>query len=184
MPANPNGSIDRITLVAPADVVGGVPFRVGRLLFIPTVTTAEGELVACETSGVCAMSKAAVEMTAGDALFFDEGDEQVTNVPGNLPFFGYALEDAESGADTVRTMFTPYVDVGVREAVSGTVGDLDDLDTTDKATVVDAINEVYGIADGASDKIGGALSTLNTTDKASLIAAINELVTRVEALEP
>ena len=140
-------------------------------------------MVACETSGICAMGKAAVEIEAGASLFWDEDDEVVTNVAGNRPFFGYALEDAESGADTVRAMFVPYVDLGLREAVEGTVGDLADLDTTDKDTVVDSINEVYGIADGASDKIGGALSTLTTTDKTSLIAAINELVTRVAALE-
>lgn len=183
MPANPNGSIDRITIVAPDDVTGGIPFQVGRLLLIPIVTTAEGDLVACDTSGVCTPDKAAVEIEAGEALFWDAAEKEVTNVPGSLPFYGYALEDAVSGTDSVRAMFTPYVDLGVREVLASTIGDLGDLDTTDKSDVVDAINEVFGIADGASNKIGGALSTLTTTNKASLIAAINELVTRVAALE-
>lgn len=51
------------------------------------------------------------------------------------------------------------------------VGDLSGLDTTDKASVVAAINEVLGNV--------GSLSTLTTSSKASAVAAINEVLGKV-----
>lgn len=54
-------------------------------------------------------------------------------------------------------------------------GDLTALSTTDKSSLVAALNEIVAEL--------GTLSGLNTTAKASLVAALNELVGRVSSLE-
>jgi len=53
---------------------------------------------------------------------------------------------------------------------SSVVGDLQDLTTTDKSSVVGAVNEVNGKA----NKIGD-LTNLTTTDKTSIVNAVNEV---------
>lgn len=53
------------------------------------------------------------------------------------------------------------------------IGDLTELDTTDKTSVVNAINEVFNDISGDSTKIGD-LNNLHTTDKTNLVNAINE----------
>jgi hypothetical protein len=75
------------------------------------------------------------------------------------------------------------------------VGSLATLNTSEKASVVGAINENFAaIAAGpvagsitntalATDVKVGSLATLTTAAKGSIVAAINELVTRVAALE-
>ena len=52
------------------------------------------------------------------------------------------------------------------------IGDLTDLDTTDKDNLVDAINEVLATI----TNISGDLTDLNTTDKDNLVDAINEVL--------
>lgn len=58
------------------------------------------------------------------------------------------------------------------QTISDIVGDLSDLATTDKSSVVDAINEVIQTF---SDIIG-SLSDLTTTDKTSIVNSINEVL--------
>ncbi len=53
---------------------------------------------------------------------------------------------------------------------SSTVGDLSDLTTTSKTNVVSAINEVNGKANTIGD-----LTNLTTTDKSSVVGAVNEV---------
>lgn len=53
------------------------------------------------------------------------------------------------------------------------IGNLNELDTTDKTSVVNAINEVFNDVSGDSTKIGN-LTDLHTTDKTNLVNAINE----------
>ena len=55
----------------------------------------------------------------------------------------------------------------VLQTLTNTTGDLTDLNTTDKDNLVDAINELVANI--------GDLTTLNTTDKTSTVAAINEV---------
>ena len=59
-------------------------------------------------------------------------------------------------------------------ATTGMVGDLNNLLTTDKDNLVDAINEIVGTAGGTSANIGN-LNNLNTEDKSSIVNAINEV---------
>ena len=65
--------------------------------------------------------------------------------------------------------------------VVSTIGDLTDLTTTDKSSVVNAINEVINnmslMALDLNNKIGD-LTTLTTTDKSSLVNAVNEVAAR------
>ena len=72
----------------------------------------------------------------------------------------------------------------VQEAIDEVVddiGDLSDLETTDKSDIVSAINEVNGITDDLQTAISGAvedigdLSDLETTTKTDLVSAINEV---------
>ena len=62
------------------------------------------------------------------------------------------------------------------------IGDLTTLKTTDKTTIVNALNEVYDALVDLTDKVGD-ITTLTTTDKTSVVNAINELVTKVNAMK-
>lgn len=75
------------------------------------------------------------------------------------------------------------------EAIHNAVGVLSELNTTDKSSIVNAINEVLStlntdvininqLLDGISSEIG-TLSNLTTTDKTNLVNAINEVKTGV-----
>lgn len=55
------------------------------------------------------------------------------------------------------------------------VGHLDDLLTTDKTSIVNAINELFNAIGSGSSAVGD-LNDLLTTDKTSIVNAINELV--------
>ena len=54
------------------------------------------------------------------------------------------------------------------------IGTLNNLTTTDKTSLVNAINEIDSNADNNSSNIG-TMNSLNTTDKTSLVNAINEV---------
>ena len=54
------------------------------------------------------------------------------------------------------------------------IGNLENLDTTNKETLVSAINEVKGMSDDNNDKIGD-LQELDTTNKENLVSAVNEV---------
>lgn len=58
------------------------------------------------------------------------------------------------------------------------VGDLDSLNTTDKDSVVDAINEVVASVSTVNGKVGD-VGTLDTTEQSDVVGAINEVVTSV-----
>ena len=68
------------------------------------------------------------------------------------------------------------------EVVSDKLGDLATLKTTDKTTVVNALNEVYDALADLTTNVGD-ITLLTTTDKTSVVNAINELVTTIGALK-
>lgn len=68
------------------------------------------------------------------------------------------------------------------KVVSDKLGDLATLKTTDKTTVVNALNEVYDALVELSDNVGD-ITLLTTTDKTSVVNAINELATTIGALK-
>ena len=72
--------------------------------------------------------------------------------------------------------------------IENKIGDLYDLSTTDKSTIVAAINEVVSSVNDVVNAITdiateiGDLSFLSTTDKTSIVNAINELNTSINAI--
>lgn len=64
---------------------------------------------------------------------------------------------------TVELFIHDYV-----TALTDVIGDLDDLNTTDKSSIVNALNEVIATI--------GDLGDLNTTDKTNIVNAINEVL--------
>ena len=66
------------------------------------------------------------------------------------------------------------------QAVDAKVGDLGDLETTDKSSVVNAINELANGGSAADGKIGD-LTTLTTDAKDTLVNAINEVDAHADA---
>lgn len=61
-------------------------------------------------------------------------------------------------------------------AIETMIGDLNDLTTTDKDSIVDAINEMVAAVGTLTTNIGD-LNDLDTTDKTSIVNAINEALT-------
>lgn len=74
---------------------------------------------------------------------------------------------------TVEMFISDYINM-----VLNVIGDLTDLNTTDKDSIVDAINEVLQKLNDTT----GNLNDLSTTDKDNLVDAINELYTDITTL--
>ena len=68
------------------------------------------------------------------------------------------------------------------KTITDTIGDLDDLTTTDKDSIVDAINELVSALSTLSNNLGD-LNVLVTTDKDSAVGAINELAGEITSLK-
>ena len=111
--------------------------------------------------------------TAGDWLVWGDtlykalvnitpGDTYV--VDGNIEHF--TMEELVGHLDDLLTTDKTSIVNAINELASRT-GELDDLTTTDKTSIVNAINEL--------DSRTGELNDLATTDKSSIVNAINEL---------
>lgn len=98
-----------------------------------------------------------------------DGNVVVAKADGTIEDGGVALADLATKDELTQVSNTK-------------VGDLGTLDTTEKGSVVGAINEVKGNIDDLDEKIGD-LTGLTTTDKDSVVDAINEIEGKVEALE-
>lgn len=90
--------------------------------------------------------KALVNITAGDTYV----------VGSNIEHF------------TIEDLYNSYLNMIAM--IMSIIGDLDDLATTDKTSIVNAINDVVNV-------IIGDLDNLNTTDKSSVVNAINAALT-------
>lgn len=71
---------------------------------------------------------------------------------------------------TVEMFINDYI-----QNITSLIGDLDDLNTTDNSSIVNAINELVALR--------GDLADLVTTDKSSIINAINENTNNIDDLE-
>ena len=112
----------------------------------------------------------------------------VVEIPTDTPYLvGYNIERY-----TVEMFVKDCVDdlTSLINGLSAKVGNLNMLETTEKSTIVGAINELVGaIADvytalantetAINGKIG-VLTDLTTTAKNNLVAAINEVVTKID----
>lgn len=70
---------------------------------------------------------------------------------------------------SVELFIKDYID-----AIIAKIGDLDDLDTTDKTSIVNAVNEVIATI--------GKLDDLTTDDKTDIVTAINEVNSKVNSI--
>ena len=66
-------------------------------------------------------------------------------------------------------------------ALTASVGDLNDLTTTDKSSIVNAINDVVSALTTVVNNVGD-LANLTTVDQSSIVNAINEIVSNVSTL--
>ena len=130
----------------------------------------------------------------GDWMFVHDGDDDLlyyalTTILINGGLVPDVTIKKATVEDIVLSCFAEIARVdGDLVALNGRVGDLDDLTTTDKTSIVNAINEVDAHADtnandittlagdlSALDGRVGDLSDLTTTDKTSIVNAINEI---------
>ena len=105
--------------------------------------------------------KALVNMPIGTAYSIDGNIERVT-----------VEEYIHKIIDDLDTEIQARIDAD--NTINNTIGDLDDLNTSDKTSVVNAINEVNTSGGGAIAMIGD-LNDLTTTDKTTVVNAINEV---------
>lgn len=112
-----------------------------------------------------------------------------TNIPGGKFVNGllrqWLGEHAHTGTDGSATVSVGSVTDGTvtnnKLATDVKVGSLATLTTTEKASVVGALNEVDGVADGAASNATsalnniGTLASLTTTAKNNIVAAVNEV---------
>lgn len=78
---------------------------------------------------------------------------------------------SQEGADYLLTNFPDDW-----ELCESKVGALSDLDTTEKGSIVGAINEVLGLTTAAEESAAiGTLASLTTEDQTNLVSAVNEV---------
>ena len=110
--------------------------------------------------------KALVNITAGDAYVVDSNIEHFTMEDLYLSIIQAIANEVQARQDA-------------DDAINATIGDLDDLTTSDKSSVVNAINDEVQARQDADDAINttiGDLDDLTTSDKSSVVSAINENV--------
>ena len=118
--------------------------------------------------------KANVNITAGDSYIVDGNITRITveEVKNEIyDTFNNIIGDIADLNTTDKSNLVSAINE-VLTTLINTSGDLADLDTTDKSNLVAAINEVLSTL----GTIAGDLADLNTTDKSNLVAAINEVL--------
>lgn len=105
--------------------------------------------------------KALVNITAGDAYIVGSNIQRVVIEDVINAILQDIANEVQARQDADNT-------------INNIIGELDDLSTTDKSSIVNAINEVNQTGGGALELIGD-LDDLDTTDKTNLVAAINEV---------
>ena len=88
-----------------------------------------------------------------------------------------ATDNKIGNLSDLTTSVKSSVVAAITEVVSD-MGDLSDLDSSVKTSLVAAINEALGNAQTAQNSVG-TLSSLTTTAKTSAVAAINELNSKI-----
>lgn len=93
---------DVLTLIAPDDVVSGQGVLVGSLFGIAAYNATNGQPVECKLVGVFELPKAAGAIEQGDAVYWDDGEGEVTTDDDGTVLIGAATEPALNAAPTVR----------------------------------------------------------------------------------
>lgn len=103
--------------------------------------------------------------------------EYVTALTNEIAALANILGDLTDLNTTDKTNLVNAINE-VLSTIATVAGDLTDLNTTDKSNLVNAINEVLATI----GTVAGDLTNLNTTDKTNLVAAVNEVVGIIGAL--
>lgn len=107
----------------------------------------------------------------GDKVYWDNTNKRFTTDTTGI--FAGVVTNAKDSNGVIWFVLWPGF---VNETALQVIGDLNDLNTTDNQTLVDAINEVAETAAGIGD-----LQDLTTAAKTNVVGAINEVAGRVAA---
>ncbi len=108
---------ENINIVATGAVVSGVPELFGKKVVIPVTDAASGETYAAMTKGVFELDKVTGVITAGDQLFWDVSELEVTATAQGNTFIGYAAETVASGAATIKVILVDAPQMAANVAI-------------------------------------------------------------------
>lgn len=100
---------DIVTVVAPAAVNSGDGLMVGTLFGVAISTAASGDSLEMVTEGVVDLPKAAVAITQGAKVYWDNAAKNVTTTVGTNTLVGCALVAVAVGDATTRVRLNGVV---------------------------------------------------------------------------
>ncbi len=116
----------------------------------------------------------AQEFKAGTKIYWDNTNKEFTETPTAI--FAGVVTAAKDDAGVIWFVLMPGIinDAAAEVIAAEVIGELTTLTTTEKGSVVGAINEV-NTAVGAAAGVIGDLDDLTTTEKDTVVEAINEV---------
>ncbi len=111
----------------------------------------------------------AQEFKAGTKIYWDNTNKEFTETPTAI--FAGVVTAAKDDAGVIWFVLMPGI---INDEAAEVIGELTTLTTTEKGSVVGAINEVDADATAVGGTIG-ELTTLTTTEKDTVVGAINEV---------
>ncbi len=124
------------------------------------------------SSNDTALQNEVTARTTADSTMQDEIDA-VELLVGTTAVSAQISGAISASEAATKTAYEKYVSDAVSEVETG-VGDMDDLSTDSKTSIVAAINEVDAHADTNTQHIG-TMTSLQTSAKSDLVSAINEV---------
>lgn len=100
---------DIVTVVAPATLTSGSGFIVGALFGVASSDAASGDDVEMVVEGVVDLPKAAVAITQGAKLYWDNTAKNLTTTATGNTLVGCAIVAAAGGDSTVRMLLNGTV---------------------------------------------------------------------------
>lgn len=109
------------------------------------------------------------DFAAGTKIYWDNTNKEFTETPTAI--FAGVVTAAKDDAGVIWFVLMPGI---INDEAAEVIGELTALTTTEKGSVVGAINEV-NTAVGAAAGVIGDLDDLTTTEKDTVVEAINEV---------
>lgn len=100
---------DTVTVVAPATVLSGAGLLVGALFGVAISDATSGDNMEMITTGVVDLTKAAVAVTQGAKVYWDNSAKNVTTTVGTNTLIGCAIVAAAIGDAIVRVRLNGVV---------------------------------------------------------------------------
>lgn len=119
-------------------------------------------------------------MAAGTDLFWDPATKKLTKTPTAV--YAGKVTAARDDNNIIWFKLAPQLPAAADAAqLAALVGDLDDLETAEKGTVVGAINEVKSISDAALDTPAAVQADSTAADVPTLVTDFNALLAKLKA---